>query len=126
MDAPALDDSGGSGAAGGVRAVFRRPRTRMLIIASLFFCVGLLWVQFVSAWVVQKLSQDTRLVQLTGACQTAPLLLGPFLGKFVDAPGRDTAKLELCIFAVVLLYTAGMAAAVLCGVPSDLMSSAGE
>ena len=112
-----LASSGPSGAS--VRAVLGRGETRTLLVAGLFFFLAFMWMQFLSAWIVQHISDSARLVQLTGFCQMAPNILGPPLGLLADRV--DKRKLEAGCLLVMMLVSAGMALAVALDWPADLM-----
>ena len=64
--ARALTAEASSDAGGGVRSVWESRRARMLLVCCLLFMISFTWMTFLAAWLVQHLTADAWLVQLTG------------------------------------------------------------
>ena len=102
-----------------VRAVLRIPEACMLLATALFFFLAFMWMQFLSAWVVQHVTDSPRLVQLTGFFQMAPNLLGPPLGSLADRVSKK--RMEAVFLGLMLASSVAMALAVALEWPADLM-----
>ena len=63
--APTAEEAS-SDAGGGVRCVWQSRRARMLLVCCLLFMISFTWMTFLAAWLVQHLTADAWLVQLTG------------------------------------------------------------
>ena len=49
-----------------MRSVWECRRARMLLVCCLLFMISFTWMTFLAAWLVQHLTADAWLVQLTG------------------------------------------------------------
>jgi hypothetical protein len=102
----------------GIRAVFREPSTRWLLISCLCYMVAFMWMQFLSAWTVEHITHSTRLVQLTGFCQMGPMVFGPAFGRLADRV--DKLTIEIVVVSIVTVVSGAMAAGVWFRWPVDL------
>ena len=82
---------------------------RPLLLCCLFFMTAFMWLQFLAAWTIQKTTESTRLVQLSGFFQMGPLVFGPLLGKLAD--GTSKLKVEKVGLFFVLVCSGVIAAA---------------
>ena len=80
-----------------------------------------IWLQFLAAWTIQKMTESTRLVQLSGFFQMGPLVFGPLLGKLAD--GTSKLKVEKVGLFFVLLCSGVIAACALFQWPVDIVGA---
>ena len=107
----------------GLRAVFsaEEKAARPLLLCCLFFMTAFMWLQFLAAWTIQKTTESTRLVQLSGFFQMGPLVFGPLLGKLAD--GTSKLKVEKVGLFFVLVCSGVIAAAALFQWPVDIVGA---
>ena len=53
-----------------------RQAGRTLLLCCFAYMIAFMWMQFLSAWVVQHITESTRLVQLTGFFQIGAFSIG--------------------------------------------------